>query len=168
MNEDRLNSELEELEKELAAMRPAPAPESLLNRLRELPLKSADKTVRRESPGLLELLLNALRPFATAAAALLLVAACAGWWWQARQVAPVGRTVISAPIDPVLTAKEVDIEQTLIASFETVARLPDGQSVRFRYEEWLDEFRVRDAMRGMVLEKREPRVEIIPIRYETY
>ena len=62
----------------------------------------------------------------------------------------------------------MDIEQTLVASFETVARLPDGQSVRFRYEEWLDEFRVRDDTRGMVVERREPRVELVPIRYETY
>lgn len=165
MNEDRLNSELEELEKELAAMRPASAPDSLLNRLRKLPRSTA--TQRGEVPGFAIWFNRLLRPLA-AAAVVIMAAVSAGWWLQVRQDDVLPKPTAAAQIDPVLTASEVDIEQTLVASFETVARLPDGQSVRFRYEEWLDEFRVRDDMRGVVVERREPRVELVPIRYETY
>lgn len=166
MNEDRLNSELEELEKELAAMRPAPAPESLLNRLRKLPPRSI-ATQRGEAPGFAIWFSRLFRPLA-ATAVVIMAAVSAGWWLQVRQHDALPKPTPAAQLDPVLTASEVDIEQTLVASFETVARLPDGQSVRFRYEEWLDEFRVRDDMRGMVVERREPRVELVPIRSETY
>ena len=65
-------------------------------------------------------------------------------------------------------ADDVQIESELVSSFDTVARLPSGMPVRYRCREWVDEVTLRDRSRGLVVEKRAPRVEVIPVRFETY
>jgi hypothetical protein len=67
-----------------------------------------------------------------------------------------------------LTADDIQFGQKLVSSFDTVARLPGGEPVRFRCRKWMDEVVVKDKARGLVIEKRTPRVEVVPVRYETY
>ena len=69
---------------------------------------------------------------------------------------------------PAVKADDIEIQSELISSFDTVARLPSGEPVRYRCREWVDEVTVRDRDRGLMVEKRSPRVEVIPVRFETY
>ena len=56
----------------------------------------------------------------------------------------------------------------MVASFDAVARLPGGEPVRFRCREWADDVVVRDPARGIVIERRTPRLEVVPVSIETY
>ena len=67
-----------------------------------------------------------------------------------------------------LKADEVKIGSTLVSSFDAVASTPDGEPVRFRCEEWLDEVRLSDRSRGLVYSQRVPRVTVVPVSFETY
>ena len=81
--------------------------------------------------------------------------------------APASQTGIVAAA-PLLKADEVKIDQRLVSSFDAVARLPSGEPVRFRCENWMDEFVLSDKSRGVVVENRKPRFEVLPVGYETY
>jgi hypothetical protein len=65
-------------------------------------------------------------------------------------------------------ADDVQIAEELVASFDTLATLPTGEPVRFQCQQWMDKVTLSDKSRGLVLEQRRPRVEIVPISYETY
>ena len=67
-----------------------------------------------------------------------------------------------------LKADDVEFDQQLVAAFDAVARMPDGQPVRFRCREWTDEVVLRDSARGIVVEQRTPRLEVVPVSFETY
>ena len=67
-----------------------------------------------------------------------------------------------------IKADDVEIDRQLIASFDAVARMPDGEPVRFRCREWMDEVVLRDMARGVVIERRTPRLEVVPVSFETY
>jgi hypothetical protein len=67
-----------------------------------------------------------------------------------------------------LRADNISVEQELVSSFDAIAELPGGEPVRFEFQEWMDHVVVRDTARGLLIQKRVPRVEIIPIRFETY
>ena len=69
---------------------------------------------------------------------------------------------------PSLIADKVEIDRQLVASFDTVARLPDGKPVRFRCREWVDKVVLQDSGKGVVVEQKAPRLEVIPIGFETY
>jgi hypothetical protein len=75
--------------------------------------------------------------------------------------------IMAAPA-PALKADDVKIDSTLVSSYDAVARLPDGEPVRFRCEEWMDEVRLEDSARGLVYSQRVPRVTVVPVRFETY
>jgi hypothetical protein len=62
----------------------------------------------------------------------------------------------------------VQIDQALVWSFDAVARLPSGEPIRFRCREWMDQVVLSDRDRGVVFEQRAPRVEVVPVRFETY
>jgi hypothetical protein len=80
----------------------------------------------------------------------------------------IGRPAPEAPTPaPTLTADDVQIGEELVSSFDTVARLPSGEPVRFRCRKWMDEMVVHDKQRGVVIQKRTPRLEVVPVRYET-
>jgi hypothetical protein len=49
-----------------------------------------------------------------------------------------------------------------------VAHLPNGEPVRFLCREWRDEVILRDPARGIVIERQTPRLEVVPVRFETY
>jgi hypothetical protein len=67
-----------------------------------------------------------------------------------------------------LKADKVEIDRQFVSNFDAVARLPTGEPVRFRCEQWTDKVRLRDSARGLMLERTTPRLEIVPVRYETY
>lgn len=74
----------------------------------------------------------------------------------------------AAVLTPALKADDVRIDSTLVSSFDAVASLPDGEPVRFRCEEWMDEVQLKDTSRGLVYNQRVPRVTVVPVCFETY
>ena len=66
------------------------------------------------------------------------------------------------------SADAVQVGHSLLASFDEVAQLPGGEPVRFRYREWQDEVVVHDATHGVVISQTTPRIEVVPVRFETY
>ena len=71
-------------------------------------------------------------------------------------------------IEPMVRADNVEIDRQLVATFDTVAQLPDGEPVRFRCSEWLDDVVLRDSARGILIEHRMPHLEIVPVGFEVY
>ncbi len=69
---------------------------------------------------------------------------------------------------PGLKADAVQINEQLISSFDAVAKLPTGEPVRFRFQKWMDDVVLSDKDRGLVVENRTPRIEVIPVGFETY
>jgi len=67
-----------------------------------------------------------------------------------------------------IKADAVRVDHSLIASFDTVAQLPDGEPVRFRCREWHDDLVVKDEANGVFITQSTPRVEVVPVRFETY
>jgi hypothetical protein len=69
---------------------------------------------------------------------------------------------------PALKADDVVIAEDLVSSFDTLAKLPSGEPVRFRCRQWLDQVTLRDKSRGVVLQEQTPRIEVIAVGFETY
>jgi hypothetical protein len=67
-----------------------------------------------------------------------------------------------------LKADDVQVDQELVSSFEVVATLPGGEPVRFRCRKWEDQWVITDTNRGVEIEQSSPRVEVVPVRFETY
>ena len=84
--------------------------------------------------------------------------------WRANL--PPGRVTETASTP--VKADDVRIDQQLVSTFDTVAQLPSGEPVRFRCREWMDEVVLRDSRRGIEVARRVPRVEVVPVRFETY
>jgi|SRR5271157_3183415 len=79
-----------------------------------------------------------------------------------------GTAASTGAAKPLLKADDVKIDQRLVSSFDAVARLPGGEPVRFRCENWMDQVVLSDKSRGMVIENRKPRVEVVAMGYDTY
>jgi len=69
---------------------------------------------------------------------------------------------------PSPSGEGVKIEHELVSSFEAVGRLPDGEPVRFRCQNWMDQVVLNDKQSGMMVQQRTPRMEVVPVRFETY
>jgi len=67
-----------------------------------------------------------------------------------------------------LMANAVHVDHSLLASFDTVAQLPNGEPVRFHCRKWQDDVVVHDDANGVVVSQSTPRVEVVPVRFETY
>jgi len=67
-----------------------------------------------------------------------------------------------------LRADAVQVGHSLIASFDTVAQMPDGEPVRFHCRQWQDEVVLHDDANGILISQIAPRVEVVPVRFETY
>ena len=89
-------------------------------------------------------------------------------WWPVRHEDRQGNLQRSAVAEPALKADKVELDQQLVASFDAVARLPSGQPVRFRCREWADAVVLSDSASGIVVEQRTPRLEVVPVSFETY
>lgn len=70
--------------------------------------------------------------------------------------------------DVALRADEVQLAQKLVSSYDAVAQLPTGELVRFRVEKWRDQIVLQDTNRGVIVAQTMPRVEVVPVRFETY
>jgi hypothetical protein len=109
------------------------------------------------------LLLRWLAPTAAVAAAVALLV-----WWPSRHDQRQNGNQGSAAAQPALRADNVEFDQKLVAAFDAVARLPSGQPVRFRCREWADAVVLHDSASGIVVEQRTPRLEVVPVSFETY
>lgn len=159
-------NEHESFESGLQRMKPAPVPDELLARLRAAePARQLLEPVSVAGIGV-DLWRSIFRWLAP-------VAACAvigviGWrvaWPTPPRPTEPHRALAVVPL---LRADAVSIDRELTASFDAVARLPDGESVRFRCREWMDQVVWHDSARGVTVEQRAPRLEIVPVRFETY
>jgi len=65
-------------------------------------------------------------------------------------------------------ADDVQVDEDLVSSFDVVATLPGGQPVRFRCRQWKDQLVATDKNHGVTIEQSKPRVEVVPVRFETY
>ena len=161
--------EQQEFEAALRRTRPVKLPEELRSRL----LAAAPPKKARSAPPWPALAvlgwLRVLR-LAIPAAAVVLVAAVVVWRHASPSKPATASSksksglVVAAP----LKADEVKIDQELVSSFDTVARLPGGEPVRFRCNQWLDEITFSNKAQGLVLQERTPRLEIVTVGFETY
>jgi len=76
--------------------------------------------------------------------------------------------VSPSAVPGILKADDVQIDHELVSTFDAVAQLPSGPPVRFHCREWMDQVVLDDSKRGITVTERRPRVEIIPVGYETY
>jgi len=112
-----------------------------------------------------------LRWLGPAAAIGAAVVALVCWRWSgppAERHAKPTIAPLAAAAKPALKADDVEIDQRLVSAFDAVARLPSGQSVRFRCREWSDALVLRDSASGIEIEQRTPRLEVVPVSFETY
>ncbi|SPE52385.1 hypothetical protein SBV1_1510004 [Verrucomicrobia bacterium] len=154
--------EAKEFEAELRKIKPAQAPDPLLRRL-EGARKCSFHPESRPPEGSVSwnLLLRWLGA-GTATAMAVFFAWRLGWkppGWGVRADSKPAAT---------LKADGVEVDQKLVSSFDAVAQLPGGQPVRFRVQNWMDHVVVSDKDRGLVIDHSNPRVEVVPVRFETY
>jgi len=162
------DGEPELIEAELHRLKPARPPEALLARLAAARPAPRPQREGRSQPWVAfdswRCLLRWLAP-ATVAAGV--VVALLVWRWPGADRTPAvlpGEGLTKSA----LRANAVEFDRELVASFDAVARLPSGEPVRFRCREWTDGVTLRDAARGVVIERRTPRLEVVPVSFETY
>lgn len=153
--------ETQQFENELRRLKPARTPELFADRLQALVEKAVEapvtpKPVRAPFRSMWLKTLRWLLPTATAAAAILLVARFNPEFNGSRKAAENFR------------ADDVQMSQDLVATFDVVGQMPTGEPVRFRVREWSDATTLSDSARGVVVEQRTPRLEVTPVRFETY
>jgi hypothetical protein len=159
--------ELERYEAELRGAAPAPLPEHFMARLQAA--KPATEPARRTPiqpavgkprwPGWLRWL----------APVMALAVALAGWLvFQGNFTG--GSSVKKQPLAAAtgFKADNVQLDEELVSSFDVVALLPGGQPVRFRCRQWRDQLVVTDKNHGVEIQQSSPRVEVVPVRFETY
>ena len=167
--------EIEQFEQELQKFKPAQAPEDFMARLSDSLLSQAHtrKNQARQpnafSAFIASLWFNWLGPqrlkWAVPACALIAVFLALAHFIPHR---PVKDSKTSFAQAPAIKADEVQINHELVSTFDAVARLPDGEPVRFRCRQWMDEVVLSDNGHGVTIEQRSPRVEIVPVGFDTY
>jgi len=158
--------EPELFEAELRRLKPAKPPEELMARiaaaLPEVALHPGARPEPLRAPSVWQFLARVFAPgLAVAASAIAVVL-----WLR-----PTPETTSPSPVARVasaVNADNVEIDRRLVAAFDTLARLPDGAPVRFRCREWMDNVTLHDAKQGIEVEQSLPRMEIVPVRLETY
>jgi hypothetical protein len=167
--------EQEKFELQLRRTKPARPPEDFTARLlaAEPKVRAGVKSAPfvRPVPNFLRMVRQSLRWLIPATAVVLAVTVA----WH-RSLPFVSRSSISAPGSPtgtgaattLLKADDVKINQRLMSSFDAVARLPGGEPVRFRCENWMDQVVLSDKSRGLVVENSKPRIEVVAMGFETY
>jgi hypothetical protein len=98
-------------------------------------------------------------------AAALAVALAAAWWLHLPRAS---RNPSMETKSGLVKADDVQIDRELVSTFDAVAPMPGGEPVRFRFREWMDQVVLQDSARGVVIEERSPRVEVVSVRFETY
>ena len=178
MNEN----DLERLEAQLRSVRPARPPADFVQRLKSSPptrvpelraqtalaappaqaqSPAAPETLGASEPAVWPPWLLLVFRWLVPAAAMLVFGAIL---WRANLPAGRGPETASTPVK----ADDVRIDQQLVSTFDAMALLPSGEPVRFRCREWMDEVVLRDSRRGVEVARRVPRVEVVPVRFETF
>jgi hypothetical protein len=67
-----------------------------------------------------------------------------------------------------LKADDVQVDHELVSSFDVVATLPSGEPVRFHCRQWKEQLVVTDKSSGVEIQQNSPRIEVMPVRFETY
>jgi len=67
-----------------------------------------------------------------------------------------------------MNADEVVIDRVLLGTFDAVATLPDGEPLHLRCRQWLEAITLRDSVRGVEIQRQTPRVDVVPVSFETY
>lgn len=160
-----------EFEREMKRLRPAEPPQELVARLSGInPMKPArDEMAGRRADGFL-CRLRGLLWLAPAAAALVLGAFLLRHQLSLPSAPPAQKGGVNpaALTSHAIRADQIEIDQQLVTAFDAIARLPGGVPVRFHCREWKDEIVVHDRSRGLVIERQAPRLEVVPVRFETY
>ena len=151
-------------EAELRRLKPARLPDELQVRLGSPPAARRRPDVRQRRMTEVGAGWQWLRWLAPAAVAGLVLLLGVARVYRSKDVG----TVIPEAGSPALRADQVEIDQRLLASFDAVATLPDGEPVRFRCREWVDAVTLRDSTRDVEVVQRTPRLEIVPVSYATY
>lgn len=150
-------------EAELRRLKPAEPPEELMTRLAAaLPARSPQAAARvrpAQPPDTWWVLLRWLAPGLAAAVAVVVM--LMPWTKQPSRLAAVNAS-------PAPRTNNVEIDRQFVAAFDTVARMPDGEPVRFRCREWMENVILRDPAQGVVVEHRTPHFEIVPVGFEIY
>ncbi len=156
--------EKEDFERQLRRTKPARLPEDFNARLlaAQLPVKANVRSAPRVAPisDYLRTLRQSLRWLIPASAVALMATVV---WHEGQPSATRPSLAV-----PAFKADDVKIDQKLVSSFDAVARLPGGEPVRFRCENWMDPVVLSDKSRGLVVENRKPRFEVVSMGYETY
>jgi hypothetical protein len=159
--------EHEQFELELRRLHPARLPEDFAERLAAACPETAPRplvlTTRASQPAPAWGWLRWLAPATAAAAALVALVL-----WLNALGRPVPDSPARAVAPPEVCADDVEIDRQLVGAFEAVATLPDGEPVRIRCREWMDEVVLRDTVRGVAIQRRTPRLEVIPVSLETF
>jgi hypothetical protein len=87
--------------------------------------------------------------------------------WKRQPGLDRGAPTVVASARPILVEK-LQIDRRLVQDYEIVARLPNGEPMRFRYSEYMETVLLRDAETGAEVQRRVPGVEIVPVGFETY
>lgn len=160
-----MQEEQDRLETAWRQIRPAAAPPELLARLRAArPVQPAVVPTPTHAPSTWQQLRTAWRALTVAAptAAVLLLIWFA--WAPGLTIKPLLPGAITGNSAP----DNVQEGHSLVATFDTIARVPGGAPVRLRYREWQDNIVIHDRAHGMEITQSTPRIEVIPVRFETY
>jgi hypothetical protein len=162
--------EPEKFEADLKRLQPARVSEDVVNRTVSklaspvrLPRAAAEKRFDWNW-------MRLLRWVVPASVAATVVALCLGWFVKHQPAArpEVQNPKLAAASPHPLKADKVEIDRKLVADFDAITRLPGGEPVRFRCKQWLERVRWRDSAKGVLVEQTTPRLEMVPVRFETY
>jgi len=168
------DQELEKFEQQLRRSQPAKPPELFTARLLAAEPHTEDSLDSMEAappvslvPGYMRMLRQSLRWLIPATAVAL--GALVIWRGNLPTTGrPAGPEANNPTASPALTANDVKIDQQLISSFDAVTTLPSGEPVRFRCENWMDQVVLSDKSRGLIVENRQPRFEVVAMGFDTY
>jgi hypothetical protein len=159
-------NDLERFESELQRREPARPPEAFMARLlttQPAPRSRPERIVRESFEAI-----DCRRFWRWLVPATVLVVGAMVVWRTALRPGVPSHTGPAVADAPALKADDVHITEQLVSSFDAVAKLPTGEPVRFRCQKWVDQVVLSDKKRGVVIEQRTPRVEVVPVRFETY
>ena len=150
-------SDLTQVEAELRALSPARPPQHVVNRT----LAALGSSQRQPAGWNWREALAWLNPAFGIALIAILVLLFPGAW-ERRGVAS-----LSAARAP-LKADQIEINRELLAYYDAVGQLPDGEAIRFHCAHWIDKLSVGDSAAGLKFESSVPRLEIGSAELETY
>jgi len=158
----------ENFEAELRRLKPATPPTDFMARLAAISPPTPERAeTRAPQVSVADAWRQIFRWLVPATAGVgLLVAALV--WAGLKPASQMSGSRPQAAAKPALKPDDVQIDRQLVAAYDAVAQLPGGEPVRFRCQQWMDEVVLRDSARGVQIEQRTPRFEVVAAKLETY